>query len=88
MAAASSDPTTADAADGADGAAADEPILRIVSGDATAEEIAAVVAVFSALPTGSAPEPRPVPAWSAHHRKVRTTLPHGRGGWRSSTLPR
>ena len=31
---------------------------------------------------------RRTPAWSAHHRKVRVTLPHGPGGWRSSALPR
>jgi acyl-CoA carboxylase epsilon subunit len=85
MAAVSSDPTTAD---GADSAAADKPVLRIVSGDATAEEVAALVAVLSALQTTAAPAPRPTPAWSAPHRKVRTTLPHGRGGWRSSALPR
>jgi hypothetical protein len=28
------------------------------------------------------------PEWSAHHRKVRATYPHGPGGWRSSGLPR
>jgi hypothetical protein len=71
-----------------DGSPVGKPVLRILTGDATAEEIAAVVAVFSALQTTAAPAPRPAPAWSAHHRKVRTTLPHGRGGWRSSTLPR
>ena len=66
---------------------ADRPLLRVVNGDATPEEIAALVAVFASL-GGEAPTPRRTPEWSAHHRKVRTTLPHGPGGWRSSGLPR
>ncbi len=65
-----------------------QPVLRIVNADATPEEIAAIVAVFSALQTTPAAAPRGTPEWSAHHRKVRTTLPHGPGGWRSSALPR
>ena len=65
------------------------PLLRIVRGDATPEEVAALVAVVAAL--GSEPDdraPRPVPAWSAHRRKSRVHLPHGPGGWRASGLPR
>ncbi len=65
-----------------------QPVLRVVRGDATPEEIAALVAVIGALGGGEAPTPRRTPEWSAHHRKVRTTLPHGPGGWRSSALPR
>jgi hypothetical protein len=65
-----------------------EPILRVVNPDATPEEVAAIVAVLSAL-GGAAPAPRrPVRAWSAPERQVRRTLPHGRGGWRASGLPR
>jgi hypothetical protein len=64
------------------------PFLRVVRGDATPEELAALVAVLAASGgSGEAPR-RPTPAWSAHHRKVRLTLPHGPGGWRSSGLPR
>lgn len=64
------------------------PALRIVNADATPEEIAAIVAVFAAAGSSGAPAPKPpVPEWSAHHRKVRRTLPHGPGGWRSSSLP-
>lgn len=65
----------------------DEPFLKVVRGDATPEEIAALVAVLGSL-AGPPPEGRPAPAWSAHHRKVRVTGPHGPGGWRSSALPR
>lgn len=64
------------------------PALRIVNADATPEEVAAIVAVLSALQAAPAPEPRRTPEWSAHHRTVRRTLPHGPGGWRSSSLPR
>ena len=62
--------------------------LRIVNADATPEEVAAVVAVLSAL-GGGQPEPtQPRSQWAAPHRGVRRTLPHGRGAWRSSGLPR
>ncbi len=64
------------------------PLLRVVNPDATPEEIAALVAVFSSLGGAEKPPPRRTPEWQAHHRKVRVTLPHGPGGWRSSGLPR
>ena len=71
-------------------AMSDTPVLRIVNPDATPEEIAALVAVFSAL--GSAPAapaaPRPAPEWSRPARRVRMPLAHGPGGWRASSLPR
>ena len=67
---------------------APQPALRIINADATPEEVAAIVAVFAALQSAPAPEDRRTPEWSAHHRKVRRTLPHGPGGWRSSGLPR
>ncbi len=63
------------------------PLLRIVKGDATPEEVAALVAVVAALGSGTEPPARRTPEWSAHHRKTRLTLPHGPGGWRSSGLP-
>jgi hypothetical protein len=65
------------------------PLLRVVNADATAEEIAALVAVFSALGRDSgSPTPRRTPEWQANHRKVRASYPNGPGGWRSSALPR
>jgi hypothetical protein len=64
------------------------PLLRVVRGDATPEELAALVAVVAALGSAGGEPPRPrVPEWSAHHRKMRRSLPHGPGGWRSSALP-
>jgi hypothetical protein len=64
------------------------PLLRVVKGDPTPEELAALVGVIASM-GGSAEAPRRrTSEWSAHHRKVRVTLPHGPGGWRSSALPR
>ncbi|MDP3893006.1 acyl-CoA carboxylase subunit epsilon [Nocardioides sp.] len=64
------------------------PLLRVVNPDATAEEIAALVAVFSSLGSGEPPAPRRTPEWSANHRRLRAPLAHGAGGWRASALPR
>jgi Ser/Thr protein kinase RdoA (MazF antagonist) len=64
------------------------PVLRIINADATPEEIAAITAVFASLGGAPAAPKKPVPAWSARHRAVRQPLPHGRGGWRASGLPR
>ena len=65
------------------------PILRVVNADATPEEVAALVAVFSALGSSSEDAPkRPRPAWSNSARSVRRTHRHGDGGWRASGLPR
>jgi hypothetical protein len=63
--------------------------LTIIKGDATPEELAALVAVVAAFGAGGAAPPRSrASEWSAHHRKTRVSLPHGPGGWRSSALPR
>ena len=64
------------------------PLLRIVRPNATPEEVAALVAVLASLGGEEPAAPRRAPEWQAHHRKVRATLPHGPGGWRSSGLPR
>ena len=64
-----------------------QPLLRVVSPNATPEEIAALVAVLASLGGEEAPPPRR-PEWNNPARLVRTTLPHGPGAWRSSALPR
>jgi hypothetical protein len=66
----------------------DRPILRVVNSDATPEEIAALVAVFSALGGGSEDEPKPRSAWAHPRWNHRVTHRHGADGWRSSGLPR
>ena len=65
-----------------------QPVLRVVNPDATPEEIAALVAVFSALGSGAPAPTKPVPSWAANHSRLRASYPHGRGGWRASGLPR
>ena len=66
----------------------EHPLLRIVKGDPTPEEVAALVAVVSAMAAGAAEaaskQARPKPEWSAHHRKLRGTHRHGPGAWRAS----
>lgn len=64
------------------------PVLRIVTPDATPEQIAAIVAVFSAMGGSEEPAKKPAPAWSSNHRRLRPAHPHGPGGWRNSGLPR
>ncbi len=64
------------------------PVLRIVTPDTTPEEVAAIVAVLSALGGGEAPAPRRTPEWNRPARLTRATHRHGVGGWRSSALPR
>jgi hypothetical protein len=65
------------------------PALRVVRGDATPEEIAALVAVVMAA-SGGEDEPVAPPArsaWADRSRQMRTPLFPGRGAWRRSALP-
>ena len=65
------------------------PPLRLVRGDATPEEIAALVAVLSAAGAAGDPAPpRPRSQWASRERAVRQPLAPGRGAWRASALPR
>lgn len=66
----------------------DQPLLAVINADATPEEIAALVAVFSALGAAGTDAARPQrPAWNHPARGVRRTLGAGVGGWRASGLP-
>jgi hypothetical protein len=66
-----------------------QPTLRVVTPDATAEEIAALVAVLSTLGSPApAPARRQTSQWAAPHRAVRVRYSHGPGGWLASGLPR
>ncbi len=65
------------------------PLLRVVRGDATAEETAALVIVVQALAARPAPPSSPARRpWSAPSRLVRAPLAAGPGSWRASALPR
>ena len=64
------------------------PLLRVINADATPEEIAALVAVFSALGSGGGEAPtRPRAGWSDPARSVRRAHRNGPGAWRASGLP-
>ena len=63
------------------------PLLRIVTGDPTTDEVAALVAVVSAMAAGAqaaGAKAAPRPEWGAHHRKLRGSHRHGPGAWRAS----
>lgn len=67
--------------------AADErPGLRIISGNPSPEEIAAVTVVLTALSGGGdAPdEPNEIGGWSDLSLRLRRPLPPGPGAWRNS----
>jgi hypothetical protein len=65
------------------------PLLRVVRGDVTPEEIAALVAVLAARTGDEAPaRPRSVKnTWSDRSRSLRRPLSPGPGAWRASGLP-
>lgn len=65
-----------------------EPVLRVIRGDASPEEIAAVVAVLLSRPASAEPAPRRAPsAWSDRSRLLRRPLFAGPDAWRRSALP-
>lgn len=64
------------------------PVLQVVNADATPQEIAALVAIFSAMGGDEAPKKQARSEWSNPARAVRTTHASGFGGWRASGLPR
>ncbi len=65
----------------------DQPVFKVITPDATPEQVAAVVAVLSAM-GGGEEQAAPKSEWASHVRKLRTPLHHGRGGWRASSMPR
>jgi hypothetical protein len=66
----------------------DRPVLRVVRGDATPEEIAALTAVLLSRAVPGEPPPRPLPsAWSDRSRQLRRPLFPGPGAWRRCALP-
>ncbi|MDT7655056.1 MAG: hypothetical protein QOI36_6467 [Pseudonocardiales bacterium] len=70
-------------------------VLKVVKGEPTPEELAALVAVVSAraaagatASAAAANEPERASDWASYWRNVRRPLPHGPGEWRASGLPR
>ena len=64
---------------------ASRPLLRVLRGAPTDEELAALTAVVAALPARR-PRRRPVPvgAWASPADAHRRPLQPGPGGWRAS----
>lgn len=64
------------------------PLLRVVSGHPTPEELAALIAVVTAR-SGAVAVPAAPPAsrWSAPAGRLRRPLQPGPGAWRASGLP-
>ena len=72
------------------GPVTETPYLRVVRGEPTAEELAALVAVLAVLAARSAataPAPRPRSAWADPARRLGLTARPGPGAWRRSALP-
>jgi hypothetical protein len=73
--------------------APDAQFLRVVRGDATPEEIAALVATLTAVAaerSRMAGDAKPAPVrsnWNAQSRLLRAPLHPAAGGWRRSALP-
>ena len=66
----------------------DDPVLRVIKGEPTAEELAAVLVVLSGRSASRADQPSPAETggrgWSAYWRNVRAPLVAGPGAWRTS----
>jgi hypothetical protein len=77
-----------DATDAGQESAPARPLLRVVRGNPTAEELAALIAVVSARGSAATEvEPAPPSRWASHAAGLRRPLSPGRGAWRASGLP-
>jgi hypothetical protein len=76
-----------DAVSGDEGVRSAQPLLRVVKGDPTPEELGALVVVLASLGGPAGPAPRRRPVWNASARLQRRVLRHGPGAWRGSGLP-
>ncbi|MCE0766668.1 acyl-CoA carboxylase subunit epsilon [Pseudonocardia kujensis] len=64
-------------------------LFRVVKGDPTPEELAALTVVLAAAASGGgAAPPKPRDLWSNPADRVRRPLEVGPGAWRASVLPR
>jgi hypothetical protein len=66
------------------------PLVEVVKGHPTDDELAAVVAVISAKTAAAADQPEPArpSTWAAYWRPVRPPRTPGPGAGRASALPR
>ena len=69
----------------------DRPLLRVVRGEPTDEELAALVAVVAARAAAAAGADdgvAPRSLWRNRSRNIRPAIGPGPGAWRASGLPR
>ena len=60
-----------------------EPVLRVISGDPSPEELAAVLAVVL-RPQATVVEPEPASQWNDRSHALRSPLTPGPHAWRAS----
>lgn len=66
-----------------------QPLLRVVSGDPTPEELAIVIALVTSRAGARKPtEPKRLSLWASKGRQTRPSLGAGFGSWRASSMPR
>jgi hypothetical protein len=66
-----------------------QPVLRVISGDPTPEELAIILAVVSARTSAVKPSaPQRLSLWASKGRQTRPSLGAGFGSWRASSMPR
>ena len=64
------------------------PVLRVVRGDASPEDIAVLTALLAAAGGGgSADEPKGMSLWRSQARNTRRVLHPGPDAWRASSMP-
>ena len=61
-----------------------QPLLKVVSGQPSEDELAALTAVVLALASPSSDEPARPGGWSDLSLRLRRPLPHGPNAWRDS----
>ncbi|CAB4759286.1 unannotated protein [freshwater metagenome] len=64
------------------------PLLRVISGEPTEEELAAIIAAVSTRSSGTARATPTFSLWARKSRQVRPAQRPGFGAWRASTMPR
>jgi len=66
-----------------------QPVLTVVRGTPTPDELAALLVVLASRPPARRTDPGPPRSlWSAPGRALRAPLFPGPGAWRDSALPR
>jgi hypothetical protein len=82
---ASAEPTPALVAGASGPHSSDRPLLRVVRGEPSAEELAALTVVVAALSQRrTRRRPTPVGTWASFGNSHRQPLRSGPGGWRAS----